>query len=224
MKKTTLNIILFITCALSMIACGKDNYDSPDSTLTGNVTYNGASQGVRGTNNSVRLQLWQDGYALREPIDVFLTQDGTFSAALFDGAYKLITVSGNGPWAHSTDTLDIQVKGNTHVDFPVAPYFTISDTDYSLQGNTLTVRFQLDQIDESRALEEVSLLVNNTTFVDLGNFKAKTTSTEEKPGLVSLSLDVTDQLASSSALFTRVAVKANGITEAIYDTKVEKIK
>ena len=80
-----------------MWSCGKDNYQAPESTLTGTVVYQGEPVGVRGSNQSVRLQLWQDGFQTREPIDVYVAQDGSFSAALFDGQYKLITVPGSGP-------------------------------------------------------------------------------------------------------------------------------
>ncbi|NQD71751.1 DUF3823 domain-containing protein [Sphingobacterium shayense] len=224
MKKSILNSFLVIICSILLVACGKDNYDSPSSTLIGKVTYADNPVGVRGTNNSVRLQLWQDGYALRTPIDVYVTQDGSFTAALFDGTYKLITVPGNGPWKHATDTLEIQVNGDTNVEFPVEPYFTISDIQYNVQGNILTATFELVQHDQNRTPEEISLLVNDTQFVDLGNFTAKHSSTDESAGTVTISLDIADQLTSSKALFARVAVKASGITEAVYDIKTEKIK
>ena len=224
MKKKILNILLVGVYSVLLMSCGKDNYDSPSSTLSGKVMYSQDPIGVRGTNNSVRLQLWQDDYALRTPIDVYVTQDGSFKAALFDGTYKLITVPGNGPWKHAKDTLVVQVNGDTAIDFPVEPYFTISGTQYSLQGDVLTATFALDQHDQSRGADEISLLVNDTQFVDLGHFTAKQNSEDIKNGTISISLNIADQLASSKALFARVAVKASGITEAVYDTTPEKIK
>lgn len=224
MKKSILNIFLFAACSVLLVSCGKDNYDSPSSMLSGRVVYNGDPIGVRGTNNSVRLQLWQDGYALRTPIDVYVTQDGSFKAALFDGTYKLISVPGNGPWKHAADTLEVQVKGDTNVDFPIEPYLVISDTKYVLQGDVLTATFSLEQLDETRGAEEISLLVNDTQFVDLGHFTARQNSEQKEAGLLTISINIADQLASSSALFARIAVKPSGITEALYDLQPEKIK
>src|SRR5690606_40504884 len=57
-------VLLFLFSVL-IIACGKDNYEAPSSMLTGVVTYNGKPVGVRGSNASVRLQLWQDGFPVK---------------------------------------------------------------------------------------------------------------------------------------------------------------
>src|SRR5690606_9558385 len=144
-----LNILaigLFLSHAL-LFSCGKDNYDAPNANLTGKVTYKGAAVGVRGSNNSVRLQLWQDGYALKNPIDVFVTQDGSFSAALFNGTYKLVTVPGNGPWKSKSDTMTVQLNGNTNNDFPVVLYYDLTDSKSQLNGTNLTVMFNAYNLD-----------------------------------------------------------------------------
>jgi hypothetical protein len=58
----------------------------------------------------VQLEIWQKGYQLYTSIPVYVTQDGTFSAVLFDGNYKLVSKSGNGPWVSKQDTVDFVVK------------------------------------------------------------------------------------------------------------------
>lgn len=95
--KIITNIFSTVLCMLLATGCGLDNYDEPQSTLEGRVVYNNQSIGVRGTADAVQVQLYQDGYEKHDPIPVYLTQDGSFKAILFNGQYKLITRSGNGP-------------------------------------------------------------------------------------------------------------------------------
>lgn len=224
MKRIRIYIILMAALCALLSACGLDNYDAPEAKLTGRVTYNGNPVGVRGSNESVRLQLWQDGFPLKTPIDVFVTQDGSFSSSLFNGTYKLVTVSGNGPWAHTSDTLVVNISGQAQVDFPVQPYFALSDIQYELQGTELVATCRVAQLDASKTLEEINLLINDTQFVDLGHFIARETSTSMVDGQVTLRIDIADELSSSSAIFARVGLKINGITEAVYDSQIEKIK
>lgn len=71
---------------------------------------------MKGTNGGIQLQLYQDGYANHDPITVYATQDGTFSAVLFDGPYKLVTKDKNGPWVNNRDTIYVEVKGKTRCE------------------------------------------------------------------------------------------------------------
>jgi len=223
MKKQIIKIGIFAGI-LAVFGCGKDNYDPPQAQLTGKVAYNGQAIGVRGSNQSVYLQLWQDGFELSKSFNVYVTQDGSFSAELFNGTYKLVSTSGNGPWVSKQDTVVIQVNGNTTVDYPVTPYYTVSNVSYNLNGGTLTASFDITGVDESRAIEYVTLMVNDTKFVDIGQHINSVEKAGVSAGHVELSLDVTDNLATSKALFTRVGVKINGVTEGVYDTQVEQLK
>ena len=100
-------IILFAAVfSIVFTSCEIDNFSAPESMLSGTVTYNGEAVGVR--TNGTQLELWQDGYALDEKIAVHIAQDGTYSARLFNGEYKMVRLSG-APWAESTDTIVINV-------------------------------------------------------------------------------------------------------------------
>ena len=224
MKRNEIKLLSIFLLGILVMSCGKDNYDAPDATLTGQVTFQGSPVGVRGSNQSVRLQLWQDGFELREPIDVYVTQDGSFSAAIFDGQYKLITVPGNGPWQHSADTLVVDVRGHADVEFPVDLYYDLSDVEYQLSGETLTATFNVEQLVDGRSLDDVSLLIGNTKFVDLGHFLKRETLSENIDGSVSLSMDIGPELENNQTIFARVAVKINGITEALYDSTLYPVK
>src|SRR5688572_21606042 len=109
-----------------------DNYDAPNSTLTGRVVFDGQGVGVR--SNGVQLELWEPAYPLRQKIPIFVAQDGTFSAKLFDGSYKLNLLANNGPWVNTRDTIGIALEGSAHVDVPVRPYYTVQSSQ--LRHNT----------------------------------------------------------------------------------------
>jgi len=203
--------------------CGKDNYDEPESVLTGHVVYQGQALQVRGTDEQVRLQFYQDGYDKHDPIDVFVTQDGSFTAKLFDGKYKAVTKDGNGPWVNSRDTTVIDVHGSTTHDFEVTPFFTIADATISLNETVMNASFTINQVVESATIAKVFLMLNTTSFVDEGYSTAKEEITEDlNTGKVSFSLDFSDneKLKNAPALFGRVCVLANGADQAIYSPVV----
>lgn len=204
-------------------ACGFDNYDEPQSTLQGRITYEGEALGLRGTGEAVQLQLYQDGYDLRDHITVYVTQDGTFQALLFDGEYKLVTRSQNGPWVNTRDTVVINLRGSTSVELEVTPYFTISNESFTLSGSVFNADFTVNQIVESAEIEYVSLLISNTAFVDDVSNIARLDFQGEDSGTLSLSMDMSDNnsFASAKYLYARVGVRAVGADQAIYSQIVQ---
>ena len=115
-----------ICCLLAVSSCSYDNFEEPKATLTGKAIYDGEAVGVR--SGSSEFALFQDGYALKGSIPVYIAQDGSYSVSLFNGDYKLVRM-GNAPWERpSNDTIYISVKGNTVQDIPVTPYFLLSET------------------------------------------------------------------------------------------------
>src|SRR4030095_14645758 len=157
--------IFFSTLSIAILVlvtgCKKDNYDPPTSQLTGRVVFQGQAVGVR--SNIIQLELWQSGYQLYTKIPVNVAQDGTFSAALFDGDYKLTRLKGNGPWADNTDTIAVQVRGATTVDVPVDPYFlTKSETITKATATTINATFSLQRVNTTKNLELVRLYIGQT--------------------------------------------------------------
>lgn len=215
--------VLIFTLLLS--SCGLDNYDAPKSQLRGKITYNGETLGLRGTGEAVQLQLYQDGYQLRDHIRVYVGQDGTFEALLFDGEYKLVTRNQNGPWVNSRDTMVVNVKGTTDVDLEVTPFFTISNENLALNGSVFTASFTVNQIVNTANIDYVTLLVSKTSFVDdVSNF-ARKDYRNQKTGTVNLSMDLSDNnnFKNATAVFARVGVRAVGADQAIY-SKVVRLK
>jgi hypothetical protein len=221
MKKIS-NYSLIIFVLLITFGCGKDNYEPPKSMLTGRVVYNNQSIQVRGTNSTVRLNLWQRGHELYTAIPVFITQDGTFSAILFDGDYSLVTQSGNGPWATPQDTVKVTVKGDTYVEYPVTPFYTISNENFTLSGNTLTATFTVNRVTGTQPLERAILVINRTAYVDENANIQRVDRTNPGVGQITMTMTVTESNLNNVLLNARIGVRIQG-REAIY-TPVKKIK
>jgi hypothetical protein len=218
-------VYTLISALLVLAGCGFDNYEEPKSTLSGRVVYNGQNVNVMGTgnlDNSVRLELWQKGYDLYTAIPVMITQDGTFQAKLFDGNYKLVSRSGSGPWVSNQDTVNIVVKGNTVVDYPVTPYYTISSENISISGNTVTATFNINAVAGELPVERAFLVVSKTSFTDENNHLAIVNMNSPSIGQQTITMTLTDTQLNSVVLNARVGVKVSGRT-GIY-TPVKKLK
>lgn len=217
--------LLIVIATFAFSGCGLDNYDAPQSHLRGKITYNGEAIGLRGTGEAVQLQLYQDGYQLRDHISVYVGQEGTFEALLFDGEYKLVTRNQNGPWVNSQDTMVINVKGTTDIELKVTPFFTISNENLSLNGSVLNASFTVNQIVNTAKIDYVTLLLSKTSFVDdVSNFVRRDFRGQEA-GNINLSADLSgnNDLATSKTLFARVGVRTIGADQAIY-SKVFRLK
>jgi hypothetical protein len=215
--KYKLSFIIGIVVVL-LAACKKDNFDPPESWITGKVVYNNLPLGVR--SNGVQLELWQRGFANFSKIPVYVAQDGTFSANVFDGDYKLTRLKGNGPWADNTDTIDVSVRGSAVVDVPVDPFFIIRNETFSRTGTTINTSFNLQRVNTSRALEAVRLYIGATTIVDQNNNAANAqkaaSAVTDLTQPVTLSLNVPASLANRDYVFVRVGVKTSGVGEWLY--------
>src|SRR5690606_29978412 len=220
--KKNINMLL-VAALLAVSSCGLDNYDAPESIIYGRVVYNGEPVGVRGTGEAVQLQLYQDGYELRDPIPVYVTQDGTFEAKVFDGEYKLVTRDNNGPWVNDRDTTVVNVKGTANVDIEVTPFYTLSNVQLSLSGSTVNASFQINEVAGGRNIEYVLILVGKTSFVDdvsnnarlrIDGVTAGTTVTE------ALDLTGNGDFEAGKPVFARVALRPEGKDQAIYSQVV----
>jgi hypothetical protein len=204
--------IIFITLFYS---CGLDNYDTPESTLYGQVSYQGESIGVRGTAEKVQMQLYQDGYALKTPIPVYVTQDGSFQAVLFDGVYKLIHRDNNGPWVNSRDTMVITIKGNTTCEYPVTPYYLIRNESFSVNGTILRVTFDVEQITAGKNINTAFLVVNKTAFVDdISSVARVNLSNPKELNNITIEMDLSDR--TENILFARIGIQMAGVNDMLF--------
>lgn len=220
--KSRILYILLVTFVFTLTACEFDNFDEPASFLTGNVVYNGKPVGVR--SGGTRLELWQYGYALRNKIDIEISQDGTFSARLFDGNYKLVRLSG-APWANQTDSIDVKVSGNTKLDVPVVPYYTITGETFTYNTGVISSSSMVNKVG-TLAITSLTLYVGVTNIVDANNnaqnsvLPATALTDLTTPKIVALTLNAT--LATAKYVYVRLGVQTAGIGERFY-TPVQKI-
>jgi hypothetical protein len=223
MKKRTFFPILAFSLASLFAGCEKDNYDAPSATLTGRVVYQDQPLGVR--SDGVQLELWQPGFQLFTKIPIYVAQDGTFSASLFDGNYKLTRLRGNGPWADNTDTINIQVRGGTTVDVPVDPFFVIRNENIQRSGTTINATFNLQRVNTTKNLEFVRLYVGSTMITDqVRNDRNATRAANTITDLtqpVTISVDVPANLAAKDFVVARIGVKTEGVAELLYSQPVK---
>lgn len=223
MMRKILNIAL-LASMVAVSSCGLDNYDAPESKVHGRVVYNGETVGVRGTGEAVQLQLYQDGYELRNPIPVYVAQDGTFEAKLFDGEYKLVTRDNNGPWVNTRDTTVFTVKGTANVDLEVTPLFTLSNVNLALSGSDLNASFQINQITSGWDIDYAMVLVGRTAFVDDVSYSLRVDLRDLETGVSlveSVDLSANNDFSNGTPLFARVGVRAAGKDQAIYSQVVK---
>ncbi|NII26047.1 DUF3823 domain-containing protein [Pseudoflavitalea sp. X16] len=215
----------YITSAaiIMLTACKKDNYAPPSSLLTGKVVYQGQPVGVR--SNGVQLELWQRGYQLFTKIPVYIDQDGSFSASLFDGKYKLVRLKGNGPWADNTDSIDVTVSGNTVIDVPVDPYFIIKNEAFQKNGSNIDATFTVQAVNTSKSLEAVRLYLGLTTITDQSNNAANASKAAAAIDItqpVTLSAAIPAAATTKGYVFVRLGVKTAGVQE-LYYTAPQKV-
>jgi hypothetical protein len=152
---------------------------------------------------------------------------------LFDGDYKLVVRSGQGPfyWPQTggkSDSLSVSVKGDTQLDIEVEPYYMIRNPQISAAGGTVTASFKVEKIitDAPRAkdIETVTLFVNKTQFVSGNDNIARTNkagSAITDPNNVSLSVTVPTISPAQNYVFARIGVKTAGVEDWIFSPVVK---
>ncbi|WP_341831694.1 DUF3823 domain-containing protein [Sphingobacterium thalpophilum] len=215
--------LLVAFASLLVVGCKYDNFEAPKSTLSGRVVYEGKAIGVR--NNGPQLELWQDGYPLRSAIPVYFDQDGSFSVSLFDGEYKLVR-KGDSPWLQqATDTVLVQVKGNTTIDVPVTPYFTVTNESFQKNNNSITANFTVNRIVGTANLEFVRLYLGKSVLTDQVQRELRVDANLANVAFgqpTSIVGELPDNLKNLDYVFARIGVKAT-ISGEYYYTAVQKI-
>lgn len=227
MKIKTIISTLLLGLVVTTTSCTKDNYDAPESTLYGRIVYNGEALQLRGTSEAIQLQLYQDGYEKRDPITLYVGQDGTYSAKLFDGEYKMVTKDHNGPWVNKRDTAIIQLRGNTLYDMSVTPFYTVSNTNITLTNSVVKATFNISKV-AGEKIDRILLLMNTTQFVDdvwhniLRVDDADKKSVWNAEGAYTMEKSLADNNAFKKAktVYARVCVWAAGSDQGIYSPVV----
>lgn len=223
--------------AMTAFACKKDNYDEPKTTFQGSITYQGEAINV--ASLAVNFELWEPGWGKSGAIAVQVKEDGSFSSLLFNGNYKLIIPAGQGPFrsiinnATNSDTIPLNISGNTTMNIEVMPYYMIRNQQISKSGTTAVATFKLEQIitdANARSIENVYLYLNQTSIVDQSNYKVRTAVTGSSIAdlnNVYMSVDIPSSMSSvgttgdQNYAFARIGVKIAGVEDLLYSTVVK---
>jgi hypothetical protein len=220
--------ILLIAICASVISCKKDNYEAPSSKLSGHLVYNGDTLGVE--VNQVPFELYQYGFGKVGPIGSSFAQDGSYSALLFDGDYKLIVPNGQGPfmWKQTNpgtpDTVSITLRGSQVLDLEVMPFYMIRNSQITGSGTTVSATFKIEKIitdANAKDIERVNLYINKTQFVS-GNGDQQIANAElsggaiTDPNNVSLTVTVPNMVPTQNYVFARVGLKIAGVEDMIF--------
>lgn len=231
--KNSLKYLLVAGLGVFTFACKKDNYAEPQSLLTGSLLYQGDTIYVE--RNSVHFQIYQFGFGKVAPIsnDETFAQNGSYSAALFNGDYKMIIPNGDGPfmWKQTTggapDSVSITMSGNQTVDLDVTPYYMIRNAQITAAGNSVTATFKAEKIitdANAKDIESVSLYINKTQFVSGSNNISATTvagSDITNPASVSLSVAIPTITPTQNYVFARVGLKIAGVEDMIFSPLIQ---
>lgn len=218
--KTILHIAL-IASAVVATGCGLDNYDEPDTLLTGRVTCAGDALHLR--HGSIRFDLEQDAWELGDKIEVVLSQEGTFSARLFRGDYRLVPRPGNGPWTDDCPPVEFALRGDRQLDIEVVPFYLLDDARIALSGTAVDASCTVRAVAGGRPIEALTLYVGKTRFVDDRGGRSIASAAFDAPaeGAASVRLDIAEQLERHPTLYARIGLKIEGIDERIYTEVIQ---
>lgn len=244
-----LSLLLLLGFMGSISSCQKDNYDAPKTKFTGHLVYKGTPIQIKNNGldvnkqgfSAVYFELWQDGFGKSAPIDVYLNQDGSFSALLFNGEYKLIIPPGQGPFLSiantetGSDTIPLSLNGNKEMDIEVMPYYMVDKADFTVGADSVvSAAASVSKIitdNRAKDIEYVGLYVNRTSFVDEDNNIAfKTIQGADIADLSNITLsakipkDISGGnigIADQNYFFARVGVKIAGVDDMIFSDIVK---
>jgi hypothetical protein len=222
--------VLFLGLILGLASCEIDNYDEPDGLFTGQITYQGDP--IMVGYNEVRFQLWQSGFGNEGPIDVHVDQDGSFSARMFNGNYRLNLLDGQGPFKANFvneqvgDTILVDLNGDTNLNIEVTPYYMVRNPQFSISGNTVEASASLEQIitgEDARNIDHVTLYLNSTKFVSNNNDENIARGDADISELSNLSMlvDIPENI-TQDYIFARIGIRISGVEDMIF-SPIEKL-
>lgn len=223
--KDKVNYIILLVLGTVLMACEKDNYEPPNALLSGRLLYQGEPIYVE--YDRVSYDLYQDGFGKTGPLGSTFTSEGEFSQLLFDGDYKMVIPSGQGPFVPlqtdaGADTLRIALRGSTTQDIEVTPFWMIRNPQLTASSGNVTGTFALEQIatgDNARDIENVTLYVSKTAFANSQTNVASTTvgaGDIADVASVSLSAEVPTLVPTQNYVFASIGVKFAGVDDLIF--------
>lgn len=231
-KKQFIYLASFAVMVL-MGACKKDNYDPPSTTLSGRLVYQGQPFGGV-ERNQVPFEFYQYGFGKVGPIGQTFAEDGTYTALLFAGDYKLIVPNGQGPflWPRTAsgapDSIAISLTGNQTLDLEVTPYYIFTNPQIAASGGSVNATFGLQKIItdsvNGKNIENVELYINKTQFVSGGNNIGVATiggGDITDMNNIALSVAIPSITPTQNYVFARIGVKLVDVEDRLFSPLVK---
>ncbi len=221
MKRKTYIALAALPCIFAMGGCGLDNYEEPSSTLTGKIVYQGEPLGLR--HGKVVFDLYQEGYEKNEPIKVHVAGDGSFSALLFDGDYRMTATDNNGPWLNSSGEMKFTLTGSKYLEYEVDPYYLLSDVAIVFDGAQVRAVCSVAKIAGDKNAQRLFLCVSPRKFIDDQSYSyiARKNQMPVNIGVNSINLDISDIAESNDVLYARLGLQIAGVAECIYSDVIQ---
>jgi hypothetical protein len=223
--------ILIIAAALISASCKKDNYKEPAAELSGALQYKGENIGVE--RNQVPFQIYQYGFGKVGAIGGSFAQDGSYGSLLFNGSYKFLIPSGQGPFVWKElapgvpDSISVTMSGPQTLNIEVTPYYMLRNATVTGGSGKVSATFKVEKIitdANAKDIERVSLYVNSGEFVGQDNIAvtnlAGTAITD--PNNISLQVSVPSITPAQNFVYARVGLKIVNVEDMIF-TPAQKI-
>jgi hypothetical protein len=210
---------------VAIAACKKGNYKEPSAQLSGQLQYKGEIVNVE--RNQVPFQLFQYGFGKVGAINGTFAQDGTYGALLFNGTYKFLIPSGQGPflWKELApgvpDSMSVTMSGNQTLNIEVTPYYMIRSAQFSAAGGKVTATFKADKIIQdanAKNIERVSLYINSGQFAGTDNIAAADMAGTAiiDPANISLQVTIPTITPAQNYVYARVGLKIANVEDMIF--------
>lgn len=221
----TLFIALFI---VAIVSCKKDNYTPPTLTLSGKLAYKGEALQLQ--YNQFGYELYQYGFGSVGAMGQIFAPDGTYSALLFAGEYKLTIPNATVPFkwnqtaAGKPDSISISLTANKTMDIEVIPFYMVRTPQLTVSAGNVNATFKAEKIvtdATGKNINRVALFINKTQFVSSVNDE-KVASTEllgsaiTDPNNINLSVVIPDLAIKQNYIFARVGIQISGLDSWIY--------
>ena len=204
-------------------SCKLDNYDFPNGGIYGKLTDKITNENLQAeTPNGFNVKLFEKGGRMNSPITFSGKTDGTFENTLiFQNEYKVIPCEGA---FFPLDTVVMQVKARTEVNFDVIPFLSVSNVTVTPGTANVTANYKIgrnkvgDKISERKTLVSTVPTVNNVVF----NFKKETILTAIADDVI-LSANYTDVvtgLTPGKTYYVRICVRTNNSLKRYNYSKV----
>ena len=250
--KISFRYLYILAFSATIFSCKKDNFDPPASMLTGHLVYQGEQIQVEA--NQVPILIYQNGFgkvgyvgatSLPDPnagppnvtVTPTFAEDGSYSAALYDGDYKIIVPNGQGPfiWKQTAsgtpDSVSVTVKGNQSLDLEVTPYYMIKTPQIaavgmdSISATCMAAKIITDSVN-AKDIEYVALYVNKTQFVAGSSSIASfilPASAITNMNSIELGVHLPALVPAQNYLFARIGLKIANVEDLIF-SPLQKIQ